>query len=274
MARALAASDPPGTLVCDPLAHLSSALRGRHLSPGTARAYEQALRAFVLAHPELRGPQPLGRAEAVALARRWLLARRAQGRSCVHAVAALTLVYGPGLRVPRTPARPRPPLPDRATLRRVLLLAPPDAPRAATALLLAGLRPGELLALRVADLDPLGLRARPGRRRALLLPPGLRLALGRLAQGEASSRPLFRGRRGAAICARTLQRWLREAAGRAGLAHPLPPAELRRAGLALRALGQDPMGLWPEHEAGEPRGNDRCRASTCLLATSSCAEFP
>lgn len=272
MDRAPADPAPHPALPSDPLRSLPAALRGRHLSPCTLRAYELAVRAFVLAHPELRGPQPPGRAEAAALARRWLEDRRAQGRSCVHAVAALSLVYGPGLRVPRPPPRPRPSLPDRAALRRALLQAPGVAARAAMALLLAGLRPGELLALRVADLDGRGLRARPGRRGALPLPPGLRQALGLLAQGQPPTRPLFRGRRGAALCARTLQRWLREAAGRAGLPRPLPPAELRRAGLALRALGQDPLGLWPEREFDGARVNDPDRGTTPLRATPSFAE--
>lgn len=272
MARAPAAPASHPALSSDPLCGLASALRGRRLSPRTVWAYELAVRAFVLAHPELRGPQPPERAEATALARRWLHDRRAQGRSCVHAVAALSLIYGPGLRVKRPPPRPRPCLPDGAALRRALLEAPGVAAQAAMALLLAGLRPGELLALRVADLDARGLRARPGRRGALPLPPGLRRALGLLAQGQPPTRPLFRGRRGGAIRARTLQRWLREAAGRAGLQHPLPPSELRRAGFALRALGQDPLGLWPAREFDGARVNDLDRATTPFRATPSSAE--
>lgn len=235
----------------------------------TIAAYLSAVRAFVSAHAPL-DPERLGPTEALS----WLRARRALGRSTDQAAAALGRLFGRTFALPpRVPPPPRrSPSPDQ--VQRLLQELPAalsePGPRLAIALLAGtGLRLRELVNLRVADVDPRGQRLRIQRGavhedRLLPVPPELQAPLLAMIRGQDPTSPLWRGRYGQPLCARTVQRWLTRASRRAGLGAALTPADLRRAFIAARAAA----GL-AEQRLRRLAGHGRVEATRRMLGQLS-----
>jgi integrase len=221
----------------DLLTRCAQALQARGRSRRTVLAYTAALRrhlAWLAADPTaaaLDGADPQR-------PRQWLLQRQAQGRHIDQDAAALRLLYvdllgwpAERLRLPtRSPRRRRPgPVPGQAE---VLALVQ-ALPRRRDQLLLlliyaAGLRVGQVVALRVADLDPVAGTLPSAAGRPVRLPPALAAELATLAYGRPLSAPLLPARHGGPLSTRAVQKVLLQARARLGPGGPTTQ-DLRRA---------------------------------------------
>ncbi|MCK6503900.1 tyrosine-type recombinase/integrase [Myxococcota bacterium] len=226
----------------DLLARCAQALGARGCGRRTVQAYTAALRrhlAWLAASPLAAGSDALDPTRPdPERARRWLLDRQAVGHHVDQDAAALRLLYvevlgwpPQHLRLPtRSPRVRRPgPVPGQAE---VLALVQ-ALPRRRDQLLLlliyaAGLRVGQVVALRVADLDPVaGTLARPGGR-PVRLPPALAAELAARARGRPLSAPLLPARHGGPLSTRAVQKLLLQARARRGPGGPTTQ-DLRRA---------------------------------------------
>jgi integron integrase len=176
------------------LQQVRSALRVRHLSRRTERAYVGWVRRFVV-HHGLRHPRELGAAEVRAFLSDLAVRLRVSASTQNQALAALLFLYRDVLRQPLAPTdevvrakRPRHlPMVLTRPETRALLAAMEGAPALVAMLLYgSGLRLLECLSLRVKDLDFGGgrlwvRRGKGGKDRVTVLPeaavPGLRAQL-------------------------------------------------------------------------------------------------